>query len=110
MTKYNSEDLHAQYKNIQQLTYNYWLIINHQFVSSQVCMLCVYVMYQYREHQGRYGTQQHIEVATEAHHSKDGHDDGEDEVMITDRATWCINSHLWNSWLLLDNHYIGTRL
>ena len=74
-------------------------------------MLCVYVTYHYREHQGRYGTQKHIEVA-EAHHTNDGHDDGEDEVMITDwmAAWWCIHCHLWSSWLLLDHHYIGTRL
>ena len=51
-----------------------------------------------------------MKVATEAQHTNDGHDDGKDEVMITDRAMWCTRLHLWSSWLLLDNHYIGTRL
>ena len=88
---------------------------NHQTVVSPhgMCMyvLCVYVIYCYRENQGRYGTQKHMEVATEAHHTEGGHDDGEDEVMITNwTVAWCIYCHLWNSWLLLDHHYIGTRL
>ena len=74
-------------------------------------VVCVYVTYHYGEHKGWYGTQKHREVATETHHTEDGRDDGEDEVMITDWAVaWCIHCHLWNSWLLLDHHYIGTRL
>ena len=73
--------------------------------------MCVYVTYCYREHKGRYGTQKHMEVATEAHHTKDGHDYGEDEVMITNWTTaLCIRCHLWSSWLLLDHHYMGARL
>ena len=52
-----------------------------------------------------------MEVATEAHHTKDGHDYGEDEVMITNWTTaLCIRYHLWSSWLLLDHHYMGARL
>ena len=64
------------------------------------CVCCVFIdvvciAYHYGEHKGRYGTQKHREVATEAHHTKDGRDDGEDEVMITDWAVaWCIHCHL----------------
>ena len=75
------------------------------------CCVCVYVTYRYREHKGRYGTQQHREVATAAHHTEDSHDDREDEVMITNWMTaLCIRCHLWSSWLLLDHHYMGIRL
>ena len=72
----------------------------------------MYVIYHYREHQGRYGTQQHRDVTTAEHHSQDGHDDGEDEAMTTNwLAVWCINSlYLQSGRLLLDNHYIGIRL
>ena len=76
-----------------------------------VIVVCVYVMYRYREHKGRYGTQQHREVATAAHHTEDSHDDREDEVMITNWMTaLCIRCHLWSSWLLLDQYYMGVRL
>ena len=87
-----------------------------QFVSLYACVVhvcvcvCVCIAYYYRKHQGWYGAQKHMKVATEAQHTNDGHDDGEDEVMITNRATWCTQFHLWSSRLLLNNHYMGTRL